>query len=110
MSGTDLNNQEKLEEVYHMTLENNEILRAMRKEQHIETAFRFIYWLVILGALGGAYLYVRPVIKAVSDNKTKLQEALDQFNQIRSQLPGSQLFNGFLHTPSGSSSPTNTSQ
>ena len=37
MSGTDLNNQEKLEEVYHMTLENNEILRAMRKEQHIAT-------------------------------------------------------------------------
>jgi hypothetical protein len=99
----DLNNQEKLEEVYQMTLENNQILRSMRKEQHIATAFRFIYWLVILGAVGGAYLYVRPVIQAVSDNKTKFQQALEQFNQLRSQLPGSGLFNNATH---GSSSPT----
>ena len=83
----DLNNQEKLEEVYEMTLENNQILRSMRKQQYIANAFRFIYWLVILGALGGAYFYVRPVIKAVSDNKTKFQQAFEQFNQIRSQFP-----------------------
>ncbi len=82
-----LNNQQKLEEVYHMTMENNEILRSMRRQQHIANAFRFFYWVVILGALGGAYLYVRPAIDTFSKNKKDIDSALGQFNELRAQLP-----------------------
>ena len=103
MSG-DLNNQEKLEEVYHMTLENNEILRSIRRQQHIANAFRFLYWLIILGALGGAYYYVKPAINAISDNKQKIDSTLEQFNELRSQLPESKLINQMLNSLKISSS------
>ncbi len=82
-----LNNQQKLEEVYHMTMENNEILRSMRRQQHIANAFRLFYWVVILGALGGAYYYIRPAINTLSENKQQVDSALKQFNELRSQLP-----------------------
>ena len=106
MSG-DLNNQEKLEEVYHMTLENNTILRSIRRQQHIANAFRFLYWLIILGALGGAYYYVRPVIDAFSSNGGKINSTLDQFNELRSQIPESKLINQMLNG-FGISSSTNS--
>lgn len=91
-----LNNQQKLEEVYHMTMENNEILRSMRRQQHIAHAFTIFYWVVILGALGGAYYYVRPVVNAFSENKGKIDSALEQFNDLRSQLPETKVLNQLL--------------
>ncbi len=100
----DLNNQEKLEEVYHMTLENNEILRSIRRQQHISNAFRFLYWLIILGALGGAYYYIRPAVNAITDNKQKIDSTLQQFNELRSQLPESKLINQVLEGLNPSSS------
>jgi hypothetical protein len=59
---TDLTNQEKLEEVYKLTLENNHLLHKMQSRDRIAYIFRVIYWLIILGALGGAYYYIRPFI------------------------------------------------
>jgi hypothetical protein len=97
MSGTELSNQEKLEEVYEMTLENNQILRGMRKEQRIANAFRFLYWFIILGALGGAYYYVRPVIAAVTGDTSKIQETVQQFNNLRESLPESKLLDKIIH-------------
>ena len=97
MSNTDLTNQQKLEEVYELTLENNSMLRSMRRQQHIANAFRFIYWLVILGVLGGAYYYVRPVISSITNNKDKINETLQQFEGIRSQFPETKLFEQFFH-------------
>ena len=94
---SDLNNQEKLEEVYHLTVENNEILRSIRRQQHIANAFRFIYWLVILGALGGAYYYVRPVVDSISGNKANIDSTLKQFEDLRSQLPETKLLDQLLH-------------
>ncbi|MFA6609003.1 MAG: hypothetical protein WCT07_03805 [Candidatus Paceibacterota bacterium] len=96
MSGTDLNNQEKLEEVYELTVENNEILRSIRRQQHIANAFRFLYWLVILGALGGAYYYVRPVVDSIFGNKVGIDSTLKQYEELRSQLPETKLLDQFL--------------
>lgn len=94
---SDLNNQEKLEEVYHLTVENNEILRSMRRQQHITNAFRFIYWLVILGALGGAYYYIRPILGGIADNKSKIDTTLKQFEDLRAQLPETKLLDQLLN-------------
>ena len=87
----DLNNQEKLEEIFHLTVENNEILRSIRRQQHIGNAFRFLYWLVILGVLGGAYYYVKPVVDNFAGGQVKVGETLKQFEAIRSQLPETQI-------------------
>ena len=86
MSG-DLNNQEKLEEIYKISLENNHLLHGMRNRERIGNILRVVYWLVILGALGGAYYYVKPAIDSISANKSKIQDTLNQFEQLRSQFP-----------------------
>ncbi len=111
MSGADLTNQEKLEEVYEMTKENNDILRSLRRQQHIANAFRFLYWIVILVSLGGAYFYIRPVIDSINQNRSRVDDTLNQFNQLRSQLPEAkfleQLIQSFKNA-SGHNSATTT--
>ncbi|HCC06061.1 TPA: hypothetical protein DEP94_01720 [Candidatus Nomurabacteria bacterium] len=92
MKTSDLTNQEKLEEIFEMTKENNDILRNLRRQQYIANAFRFLYWVVILVSLGGAYYYVKPAIDSFNQNKTKMDNTLQQFNDLRSSLPETKLF------------------
>ena len=103
MSEEHLTNQDKLEEIYHMTLENHEILRSIRRQQHVANAFRFLYWVVILGALGGAYYYIRPVISTFTNNRDKIDSTFKQFEQLRSQFPDAKLLNQILHGQGASS-------
>lgn len=95
MSG-DLNNQDKLEAIYKMTLENNDILRTIRRQQYFSNALRVIYWLVVLGALGSAYYFVRPVVTAITNNSGKIEETFNQFNQLRGQLPETKIINQLI--------------
>jgi hypothetical protein len=71
MSIPDLTNQEKLEEIYKLTLENNDILHKLRNRGRLTIALQIIYWLAIAGALGGVYYYVRPIIESVTMNSTR---------------------------------------
>jgi hypothetical protein len=82
-----LNNQEKLDEMYHLMTEMHETLRGMRKREQVANAFRFLYWLVILGALGGVYYYISPLISSVESNREKIENSLQQFDQLRAQFP-----------------------
>lgn len=96
MIGKDLNNQEKLEAIYKMTLENNDILRVIRRQQYFSNALRLLYWLVVLGAIGSAYYFIRPLVTTLSSNSGKIEEAASQFSQIRDQLPETKLVNQLL--------------
>jgi hypothetical protein len=87
MLGKDLNNQEKLEQVYKLTLENNNILHGMRSRERLGNILRVVYWIVIIGALGGVYYYIRPAINVISENRSRVEEILGQFEQLRSQFP-----------------------
>ncbi len=98
MTPIDLSNQEKLEEVYKVTIENNEILRSLRRQQRIANAFRILYWLVILISIGGAYYYVRPIVTAFTGNSIKVQEGLNQFDVLRKQFPEAQLLEKFINS------------
>ena len=94
---SDLNNQEKLEEVYKMTHENNEMLHSMLRQQYLATAFRVVYWLVILGAIGSTYYFigpiVRPIISAFTSNSIKMEDTIGQLNQLRTQFSDKNLLN-----------------
>ena len=85
----DLNNEEKLNAIYEMTLENNDILRVIRRQQYLANALRLLYWLIVLGAIGGAYYFVRPVVQNLSNNSGKIEET---YSQLRSQMPETKLF------------------
>jgi hypothetical protein len=93
MNGKNLTNEEKLEAVYEMTYENHQILKTIRRQQYFANTFRVLYWLAILGFVGGSYYYVRPLITALSGDKGKFEETLNHFNQLRDQLPETKLVN-----------------
>lgn len=93
MIGKSLNNEEKLDAVYRMTLENNEILRTIRRQQYFSNALRVLYWIVVLGAIGGAYYFIRPLVVLLSNNTGKIEETMSQFNQLRNELPEAKLIN-----------------
>jgi hypothetical protein len=100
---TDLTNQEKLEEIYRLSLENNRLLHNIQARDRMALIFRILYWLVIVGALGGAYIYIHPFYQAIKDNNTKAQGVLQQFEQLREQFPETkafqQLFNQIKDSP-----------
>jgi hypothetical protein len=112
MSHPDLSNQEKLEEVYRLTVENNHLLHKIQSRERIALVFRVVYWLAILGALGGAYYYVRPFFEGIAANSSKAESVLHQFEELRSQIPNSsgfkQLIDQIRH-PDSSASSTETS-
>jgi hypothetical protein len=107
MQQPDLTNQEKLEEVYAMTMENNEILRSIRRQQNIGYFFKIFYWIVILASLGGAYYYVKPIVNAFTGSGSA-SETIKQFNQLRSQLPEAKLIDQFFHKNETVSQPVTT--
>lgn len=93
----ELTNQEKLDEMYELTLENHDILRSIRRNSRVANTFTFFYWLVVLGALGGAYIYVSPLIKAIAENKEKIESTINQVNQMSGMLPEKQALDKFLN-------------
>ncbi len=107
MTTSDLNNQEKLEEVYRLTLENNHLLHKMQSRDRIAIIFRIIYWLAILGALGGAYYYIRPFVDTIKASNSRAEGVLEQFEQLRSQFPETKVFQQFFnHLKEGSEATT----
>lgn len=97
MSIPDLTNQQKLEEIYKLTLENNHLLHKLQNRMRMGTAIRIVYWLAILGALGGVYYYIRPVIETVASTTTQTESMFQQFEQLRSQFPETRAIQQFMN-------------
>lgn len=98
----DLTNQEKLEETYRLAKENNEMLHSMLRQQYFAIALRSVYLLVIIGAIGGAYYYISPIIapiiSAFTENSIKVESTLDQLNQFRTQMKDTNLLDEVVKT------------
>ena len=98
-----LTNEEKLNAIYSMTLENYEVLRTIRRQQYFATILRLLYWLLVLGALGGTYYYVRPFIGLFTNGSSSIEEKILQFNQLKNQFPEAKMINqvieGFQKSP-----------
>jgi hypothetical protein len=84
MLGKHLTNEEKLDAIYQMTLDNHEVLKTIRRQQYIAGFIRILYWLAVLGVIGGFYLYAKPFIEIISGNSAKIENLFLQFKQ---QLP-----------------------
>ncbi len=96
MNDRNVSNEDKLNQIYEMTLENHEILKTIRRQQYFSNAVRLLYWLVILGALGGAYYYIRPFIAVLTENSGKIEETMVQLNLLKNQLPEAKLLNQLI--------------
>ena len=82
-----------LERTAALAQENNAILRSMRRTARFETIMRVIYWVIILGASYGAYVFVQPYVNTMLASVSQLQSTLkdaqgasQSVNQINSQL------------------------
>lgn len=69
---SEISNQEKLNEIYELASENNEILRGIRRTQRIGAVLRGLYWLIIIISLGGVYLFIRPLVGLFTGDESSL--------------------------------------
>ena len=62
-----------LERTYTLSVENNLILRSMRRTARIAAVMRVIYWVVIIGLSIGAYYVIQPYVNMLIDSLMQLQ-------------------------------------
>ena len=87
MLGNHLSNEEKLDEIYKLTEQNNNILRSMRRGQYIANFFRLIYWIVIIVSLGGVYLLVKPFMGALNNGSASgLEHTVQQISDLKNNI------------------------
>lgn len=82
-----LTNQEKIDEMYEMVHENNEILRSLLRRERFASFMRVLYWIFVFGALFGVYYYLEPVIKEWLPKVQGLQENIERINVISAEMP-----------------------
>lgn len=87
MLGKTLTNEEKLEEIYRMTLDNHEVLKSIQRQQTLSSVFRALYWIIIIGATVGSYYYFKPYFDMLLSNRSKIEETFNQLQQLKSQMP-----------------------
>lgn len=87
----------KMDELLELTRDNNKILRAMRRTQHISSFFTFVYWMVILGSILGTYYYFQPAIKKYMNAMQTSVNFLQNFENRAGTVPGNlQSFKDFM--------------
>jgi uncharacterized protein YjgD (DUF1641 family) len=80
-------NQEKLDEMYELVKENNEILSGLLRRERISNFFRIMYWIMILGTIFGVYYYIQPIIQSLTFNLQSVQSGLNKLNEASGNLP-----------------------
>jgi len=65
-----------LERTNKLVEENNAILHSMRRSAHWSTAFKMIYWIVVLGLSVGAFYAIQPYMNMMLSYTPALQEVL----------------------------------
>ena len=73
-----------LEENIEISRESLKILKGIRRHNRISSAFKVFYWLIIIGALAGAYYFLEPYIK----------QGLAIVNQVQETVSGVQKISG----------------
>jgi hypothetical protein len=101
MNDTPINGQDKVEEIYRMTKENNEILKSIRNSQRIATFFKVLYWTVILATIGGAYYFVMPLINAFKSGGVDLTNAATMLTGIKAHMPEIKVLEDIMHSLQG---------
>lgn len=77
----------KLDELLELTHENNKILRAMRRTQHVSSFFTFMYWTVILGSILGAYYHFQPTIQKYMKTFQTSVGIIQNFEKTAGSIP-----------------------
>lgn len=87
MRGKEFTNEEKLDAIYQMTLENYEVLRAMRRGLYIAGIIRFFHWAVLIAFFAVFYFYILPFITLVVNNSSVIEQKFMEVNQLKERIP-----------------------
>jgi hypothetical protein len=91
-NGHDDRLEEQLEKLTKMVEEDHKLIKGIHARARWASAFRIVYWGVILLAALGAYVYVQPYIDS-------FKEAYESVNQFRTSVTGeSGFFERFFRT------------
>ncbi len=79
----------KLDELLELTRENNKILRSMRRAQRWAAVMRVIYWIILIGVSVGAFYFLQPYLKQVTDLYNNSRGALGNFTTLLNNFSSS---------------------
>ena len=78
----------KLGEILELTRENNRILRSMHRRMMWSQVFTFVYWLLILGAMGWSYYFLQPYLTKYWTTYQNIMEAVSTLEVGGQAIPG----------------------
>lgn len=89
--------EKKLEEMYHATMENNRMLKSMRRSAFVGGIVKAIWWVAILIVLPYlAWIYIQPYLENVLNQyqqiQTKTGAVTTQATDLQKQLNSLQGF------------------
>ncbi len=67
--------------------ENNKMLRGIRRNARFASAFRILYWLIILGLAFGSYYAIKPFIDPIINSYSQIQSNFKSVQGVTSKLP-----------------------
>lgn len=80
------------ERLLKLTEDNNKILRKMRRDQIVARWLKVFYWLILIGALFGAYYFLQPYVSSFNNNLNDFQNVIrtisSSTNSIPANIPG----------------------
>ena len=71
--------QQKVIELLEITKENNQMLHSMRRIQRWSTAFKLLYWVILVGIAAGAFIVFKPYVAQIQDFGASLQKSANNF-------------------------------
>jgi len=77
--------KEMLKKTLELVKENNDMLYALKHSIFWGRIFRFIYWIVILGAAVGVYYYIEPYLDSAADAYVNVKRDLKSFSDLFKQ-------------------------
>jgi hypothetical protein len=86
------------EELKDLVLENNQILKKMRRAQRRGRIFSVLYWFFVIGVALGFFYYLGPLIAKLTDI---LQDILNTATGAAGSLGDANIFNGLFGQISG---------
>lgn len=73
--------EQKLDEIYTLTKDNNRMLRAMRRDAFVGGVVKFIIWVIMFVVLPYiAWLFIQPYLQGAVDSYQKVQKTADAVN------------------------------
>ncbi len=79
-----------LEETYQLAEENNKMLHSLRRSMIFSRVLSFVYWIIIIGSVFGAYYFIQPYIDQLLDvyggAKGNLEDVGGMINNFKDNL------------------------